>query len=299
MKKLEIENLSVYLKRSDKEKQLLKNIDFNIKEGEHIGIIGESGSGKTLFISFILGLLENSEWRINGIAKMKGLTFSLVPQDSRNSFNPMMNIEDHFFEILHNIKSKVEIREKIVEVLKKMYIEDPERVLKCYPFQLSGGMLQRVSIALAILIEPDILIADEPTTALDYITQNEILFLLNDLKKNRKTSIIVISHDFKVMEKIVDKVYVMYKGEVVEESSLNNIVSSPKHPYTNLLLSSIPKFSKEKGKKLLEYGNRLDNKNKGCSFFSRCPIKKVICKYISPEVIDIKNHGKIKCRCIK
>ncbi|MGL5088722.1 MAG: ABC transporter ATP-binding protein [Cetobacterium sp.] len=257
MKILEIKNLSIYLK----DVELLKNINFEVSVGESIGIVGESGSGKTLLISYMLSLLHDSKWRIKGLIKHKNLKFAFIPQDSKNAFNPLLNIENHFFEIFYKKNSKSEVREKVIEIFKKMYIETPERILKCYPFQLSGGVLQRIAIALAILKEPDILIADEPTTALDLITQNEILYLLNSLK-NSKTSILIISHDFKVIEAIAEKVYVMSKGEIIESNSLKNILQNSEKKYTKELLSSIPRFlPKDKKESFYNEKKILDLKN--------------------------------------
>ena len=257
-KLLEVKNLRTEFKRDKTWVTAVNNVSFSIQPGEILGLVGESGCGKSVTSLSIMKLLarnskiSNGEILLNGkdllkedkkgMRKIRGREVAMIFQEPMNSLNPCMRIEKQLTEaiLLHNNFSKEEAHNRAFEVLKSVGIPEPDMTLKSYPHQLSGGMCQRVMIAMAMSCEPELLIADEPTTALDVTIQAQILELINDIKKKRNLSVLFITHDLGVVANVADRVAVMYAGKIVEYGTTDDIFFHPKHPYTWALLSSMP-----------------------------------------------------------
>lgn len=262
MKKiLEIDDLKFYFKLEE-DKSIVKAVDgvtFDMYEGETLGIVGESGSGKSVTTMAIMGIvpmppgfIEGGEIRFQGdnlfsmdpdkLRNMRGSDMSVIFQEPMTSLNPVLTIGDQLTEVLffHQKLSKKDAKAKAIGMLEKVGIAGPERVYNGYPHNLSGGQRQRVVIAMALLCEPKLLIADEPTTALDVTIQAEILKLLKDIKDEFKTSTIFITHDLGVIAEVADRVVVMYRGKVMEVATIDDLFDNPIHPYTVGLMNSMP-----------------------------------------------------------
>lgn len=259
MSLLEVKNLHTYF---DTRRGIVKAVDgisFTLEKGETLGIVGESGSGKSQTAMSILRLFEPNQYIHEGqiffegveISKLpekdllhiRGNSISMIFQEPMSSLNPVFTVKKQMNEVLklHQGMTEEEATKKSYEMLKAVKIENPDRVLRSYPFQLSGGMSQRVMIAMALACNPKILIADEPTTALDVIIQAEILKLMNDLKKDFETAIMFITHDLGVIANMADRVIVMHGGKVVESAPIKTIFTKPYHPYTKRLLAAFLK----------------------------------------------------------
>ena len=266
-KLLEVKNLRTEFKRDKTWVTAVNNVSFSIQPGEILGLVGESGCGKSVTSLSIMKLLarnskiSNGEILLNGkdllkedkkgMRKIRGREVAMIFQEPMNSLNPCMRIEKQLTEaiLLHNNFSKEEAHNRAFEVLKSVGIPEPDMTLKSYPHQLSGGMCQRVMIAMAMSCEPELLIADEPTTALDVTIQAQILDLMKDLQKKTGMGIIFITHNLGVVADICDKVSVMYAGKIVEIGTAEEIFYTPRHPYTWGLLSALPAFA-DKGQTL-------------------------------------------------
>ena len=316
---LEVHDLQIKLKK-DKNNMVpaVDNVSFSMKKGKTLGIIGESGSGKSLTCMGIMGLLDRKIWDIKGsiflegneidISNRKSMSglcgnkIALIIQNPMSAFNPVITIGAHFYETMNKSgrkKSRKEIEEKAAELLQKMHIRDPHAVLRSYAFQLSGGMLQRIMIALALAVEPDILIADEPTTALDLSVRNEILKILKELQKQYKMTILIVSHDLSVIRELSDDIAVMYAGNFVEYGTADEILKNPEHPYTKGLFMSRPAFSKDRLIMMEGQPPALEERGKGCGFYPRCPVKTEECKKygIQPELYGDRHV--VNCMKIK
>lgn len=250
---LEVKNLSVILQQKKGEKLLVDDVSFTLKQGECLGILGESGSGKSLTVKSILGLLDRSfkmegQALFNGkdllkeskenLRQMRGKNITMVLQNPMTCFDPLCRINDQITETFatHLNYSKDEIYKLAIEVLKRMLIHDPEEVMEKYPHQLSGGMLQRVMIGIAMALKPDLLVADEPTTAIDAITQFEILEEFMRIKNSKKTSMLFITHDLGAISRIADHIIVMNSGKIVDRGDFTHILNNATDPYTKLLI---------------------------------------------------------------
>lgn len=260
---LEIKNLNVRFKKNKNiYLDIVKNINFSVKKGECVGILGESGSGKSITMRALIGILSNSfdisgDVIFNGknisggskeeLRKYRGNKISMIMQNPMICFDPLYRIEDQIKEswLAHRNMGKKDIKIKSLELLEKMNISNGEEVLKKYPHQLSGGMLQRIMIGIAISMEVDLLIADEPTTAIDAITQQEIIKELKYIKDNSDMGMIFITHDLNVISKIADRIIVMNKGEIVDEGSYEYIMNNSEDEYTKQLVNSRNEFIKE------------------------------------------------------
>lgn len=256
MSLLEVKNLHTYFDTRRGVVKAVRGISFSVEEGRTLGIVGESGSGKSQTAMSILQLFEPnqriadgqilyngevlSEFKEEQLMKIRGNDISMIFQEPMTSLNPVFTVEFQISEVLmlHQGLSKQEASARAKEMLDSVKIPNSETVLKQYPHQLSGGMSQRVMIAMALACQPKILIADEPTTALDVIIQAEILNLMNDLKREFKTSILFITHDLGVINEMADDVIVMYKGKIVEQGTVDQIFEHPLHPYTRRLLDA-------------------------------------------------------------
>ncbi len=264
-KLLEIKNLSVDIGSA----HILKNISLSVAEGEFVALVGESGSGKTMTSLSIMHLLPESAQIKSGeisfsseeilnipsrqFRKISGKEISMIFQEPMTSLNPLIKVGKQIEEsgLIHGM-TREQAAQKKEELMKLSGFTDTKRVSSSYPHELSGGMKQRVMIASSLMNTPKLLIADEPTTALDVSTQEEIIGILRSLKQNSSTSMLLITHDFSVVKKLCSRVYVMFEGRIVEENTTEQIFKSPKHPYTKALIDSIPDFSK-RGKELPVY----------------------------------------------
>ena len=292
------------------EVKALNDVSIHLKEGEVLGIVGESGSGKSVTAYSLMGLtaypgkliggtLEFNGHRIdemteNQMRKIRGEEISIIFQDPMTSLNPVYTIGNQICEmiLLHTNKSKREARERAKELLTLVGINEPEKRLKQYPHELSGGMRQRVMIAIALACEPKLLIADEPTTALDVTIQAQILELMMELKEKLGMAIIMITHDLGVVASMCDRIAVMYAGKVVEYGTTEDIFYNPSHEYTKGLLRSIPKLNEKEHSRLVPIeGSPVDmlNPPAGCPFAPRCDSCMKICLRQMPEYTDISD----------
>ncbi len=304
------ENISVSLTEGERRVKVLRDVSLSLPFGGCVGMVGESGCGKSLLCRALLGILPGRKWTVEGRAFLKGgeiplgddkemdrfrgKCISMIVQNPMDAFDPRMTVEAHFLEGVH-WRERGRMREKALRELERMRIREPWRVMKCYPFQLSGGMLQRVLIALSLLGGPEVLIADEPTTALDAAVQSEILSLLKGLQKERKLSILLVSHDLDVICGIADELSVMYAGEIVEQGEEKAVRARPLHPYTQGLFRSRLTFSKEKLWAMEGQPPAPGTAAGGCLFGPRCTVKKEICGFAPPPFREAEpGHF---CRC--
>lgn len=259
MSLLEVKNLKTYFETRKGLVKAVDGISFALENGKTLGIVGESGSGKSQTAMSIIKLFAKNQRIVDGsitfngqtlsdmtekeLQKLRGNEISIIFQEPMSSLNPVFNVRYQLVEViqLHQKLSKAEAYEKAYEMLKAVQISDPQRVLKAYPHQLSGGMSQRVMIAMALACNPKLLIADEPTTALDVITQAKILTLMNDLKKEFNTGILFITHDLGVVSQMVDDVVVMHGGKIVEQAPVKTLFKNAQHPYTKRLIAAFLK----------------------------------------------------------
>ncbi len=312
MSLLNINELKVYYFTKRGVVRAVDGVSLSISRGEVLGLVGESGSGKSTLGISLLGLIPPPGRIVGGsivfdgveltklsddeFAKIRGKRISMIFQDPMTSLNPLMKIGDHLMEtiMVHENVSKNEARERSIKALEEVGIP-PER-FNDYPHQFSGGMRQRVMIALAILLNPDLIIADEPTTALDVIVQAQIIDLLNNLRKRHNMSILLISHDIGVVSEIADKIAVMYAGHLVEMADANKILGDPLHPYTSALLRAVPLIESKSEKLCYIPGSPPDlvKPPRGCRFHPRCPYAKDICRTREPRTVNIKDHI-VKC----
>ncbi|MBR5265293.1 MAG: ABC transporter ATP-binding protein, partial [Clostridia bacterium] len=282
----------------------VEDVSFKVYEGETVGIVGESGSGKSVTSMSVMRLIEAPSGKIESgkimfdgknllelsekeMQKVRGHEISMIFQEPTTSLNPTKLCGDQIAEslIIHQGKSKDEAHKMAVEMLRLVGIPLPEQRAREYPHQLSGGMRQRVMIAIALACSPKLLIADEPTTALDVTIQAQILKLMRELKEKMGMSIMLITHDLGVVAEMSERVIVMYLGKIVEEAEAVELFKNPKHPYTMGLMKSIPTLDTPKGKLYTIEGfiATADNKPSGCGFHPRCPYAMEICKTKTPE----------------
>ncbi len=298
------------------EVKALNDVTLQMKKGEVLGIVGESGSGKSVTAYSIMGLTASNGKIIGGsvvfnghqidkmtekeIRHIRGKEVSIIFQDPMTSLNPVYTIGNQLAEavMLHSDKSKADAYEKAVELLFLVGINEPKKRIKQYPHELSGGMRQRVMIAMALSCEPELLIADEPTTALDVTIQAQILELMQDLKQKLDMGIILITHDLGVVASMCDHIAVMYAGEIVEYGTADDIFYNPRHEYTKGLLRSIPKFHEHEYSRLVPIeGQPVDlmNPPKGCPFAPRCESCMKICLSTKPEKTEFDGVHYSKC----
>ncbi|SCY23900.1 ABC transporter ATP-binding protein [Alkaliphilus peptidifermentans] len=313
---LKIENLEIKAKSKNAIVTILDNISFSLKPGQTLGIVGESGCGKSITALSILGLLNKhisitggkisfrekvlSTMKEKELRKICGREIGMIFQEPMTALNPLLTIGRQLAEPLrtHLEMSKREAHSQSIELLNDVGIKEPEKVLKCYPYELSGGMRQRVLIAIAISCNPLLLIADEPTTALDVTVQAQVLRIMKRLIKEKSMSMLLISHDLGVISQMCERVIVMYSGEIVEEDTTENIINNPKHPYTKKLLLSAKELVE--GRKNLTIVNgsvpRPEEIIIGCKFAARCEERKPLCMNVRPP-ITLKLHGSGRVKC--
>lgn len=312
---LNIKNLNVRFKVNKNYVYAVNGISLDVNKGETVSLIGESGSGKSVTAYSISGLLpippgEITEGEINfentnliklnskKLNKIRGNDISIIFQNIDEVLNPNIKIGYQIAEplIIHENMNKQDALEKSMDMLRKVDMPNPNETINFYPHQLSGGMKQRVMIAIALINNPKLLIADEPTTALDVTVQAEILELLKKIKKEYDMSILFITHDLGVAYEISDKIAIMYAGEILEKGTTEIITKNPMHPYTKDLIKCIPRINKSE-KRLYSIKGSVSQITKpisGCCFYDRCSYKMDICKEEKPEVRNIDNHL-IKC----
>lgn len=317
-KLLEVKNLSVSYFTYAGEVQSVRGISFDVKKGKTTALVGESGCGKSVTAKSLMGLIEKpgkvkpeskilyQGKELTGYTEKEWNTFrgkecSMVFQDALVSLNPTMKVGKQIAENLKNHESglsKEEIYRRSLEMLKQTGVPDPEGCMKKYPHELSGGMRQRVMIACAMVTHPQLLIADEPTTALDVTIQAQIIALMEELQEQLGMSIIIITHDLGVVADMADEIIVMYAGEIVERGTARDIFYHQQHPYTWALLQSVPRIDDEDKSILTTIeGNIPDmiKPPKGCSFCTRCPYAMEICEEQKPEVTKITEEHSAAC----
>lgn len=315
---LEVNNLNIYFKTEDKKHSThaVRNFSFTISEGEMLGVVGESGSGKSITNLALMGLLPDTaevtadRLKFNGknllslsdreFTKIRGNEIAMIFQDPMSALNPYLTVEYQLCETImaHNHISKQEAKKRSIELLKKVGITSPEDRLKSYPFELSGGMAQRVMIAMAISSNPKLLIADEPTTALDVTIQKQILNLLKELQVKNNMAIILVTHDLGIVAQYADRIQVMYAGELVESASAHRIINDPLHPYSRGLLHSRPDGEKIPPKSKLPsiagIVPQFSHRPSGCQFHPRCAYKTSECEE-NQILLTIKDDRTYRC----
>lgn len=313
---LKVEGLQVQFQTKKGVNTSVDGVSFSIGKGEILGIVGESGCGKSVTSLSILQLLgtnakiSQGSIKLSGrellglseeeMCKIRGNEIAMIFQDPMTALNPTLTIGEQLIEplVIHQGYSKADARKEAVEVLKKVGIAAPEKRMKEYPHQLSGGMRQRVMIAMAVSCAPKLLIADEPTTALDVTIQAQILELMKELQKKTKMGIIFITHNLGVVADICDKVSVMYAGKIVEQGPVDDIFYAPAHPYTMGLLRSMPRVDAESYERLIPIeGTPVDmlNPPEGCPFAPRCEKCMKICLKKMPPYVEVGENHRSAC----
>lgn len=301
---LEVKDLHISFDTYAGELKAVRGVDFHLRKGEALAIVGESGSGKSVTSKSIMRLIPDPPGRIvkgevlfegkdlvklreKEMQTIRGSEISMIFQDPMTSLNPTMTVGKQIVEglVKHQRLGKIEAKQRALELLKLVGIPNPEIRVNQYPHQFSGGMRQRVVIAVALACNPKVLIADEPTTALDVTIQAQILDLMKDLQKQMDTAIIIITHDLGVVANIAQRVAVMYAGNIIETGTVDEIFYQPKHPYTWGLLASMPKLHTKKGELVAIAGTPPDlvSPPLGCSFAPRCPYVMEVCVSYMPD----------------
>jgi oligopeptide/dipeptide ABC transporter ATP-binding protein len=314
MKLLKVSDLTVTLATSNGDAQAVRNLSFELGYGEILGIAGESGSGKTMTALSLLGLLPHKGRATGSVffdgreilssskreyRDIRGKDIAMIFQDPMTSLHPMLTVETQLTEHLrhHRKLSKDSARQSALALLDTVKIPDPAAALRAHPVQFSGGMRQRIAIAMALACEPKLLIADEPTTALDVTVQAGILKLLHQLRDERKLSIMIITHDLGVLSSLTDRLMIMYAGSEVESGVTSDLLKKPRHPYTQGLISALPGLSQ--GGKLLTsipgMPPELGNFAPGCAFNPRCSFSQSSCSQSLPPALNISETHRIYC----
>ena len=311
---IEVNHLSVTFYNGKDENHAVQDVTFRIKKGEVLGIVGESSSGKSVSAMSIMQLIPYPPGKITGgeiifkgenlldkteeeMMKIRGNQISVIFQEPMTSFNPLYTIGSQIEEaiVLHQKKSRKEAEQMAIDLLREVGISFPEKRVKEYPHQMSGGMLQRAMIAMALSCNPQLLIADEPTTALDVTIQAQILDLIRKLQSEREMSIMMITHDLGVIAEVAKYVVVMYAGRVVEEATVESLFEKPLHPYTKGLMKSIPKIGNHEKLYMIPFKSGANKIKTGCRFCPRCEYAMDICSEKEPELFEIDNGRKIRC----
>ncbi|GGB39047.1 dipeptide transport ATP-binding protein DppD [Lentibacillus populi] len=312
---LQVKNLEVQFKTGKKRLKAVRDISFSVKRGETLCIVGESGSGKSITSLSILGLLPTngeitkgsirlSKQELVGLPekefqKIRGNEISMIFQEPMTALNPTFTIGFQLREplMIHRKLSEETANKECISLLKRVGIPDPAKKLKQFPHELSGGMLQRVMIAIALACEPNLLLADEPTTALDVTIQAQILDLIDDLKKQMGMGVVFVTHDMGVVAEIADQVMVIYAGEIAEIGDVDSIFNNPQHPYTKGLLGAVPNVDEKEHELNIIPGSmpNLDDQISGCRFHPRCPYAMDVCRKKSPPAFRVSDGRQSKC----
>lgn len=316
---LQIRNLKTYFYTEDGVVRAVDGVDLDVYPGEVLGLVGESGCGKSVTSLSIMrliappGRITEGEILLNGVnllglpenemIKVRGNRISMIFQQPQTALNPVFRVNDQIGEVLniHQDFGKEAGRARAVELLKMVGIPDAERRAESYPHELSGGMAQRVMIAMALACVPEVLIADEPTTALDVTIQAQILDLIGEMREQMGTSVILITHDLGVIAEMAERVAVMYAGEIVEQADVNSLFEQPLHPYTQGLIGSIPVLGEIKERLDVIPGSvpNLVNLPPGCRFAPRCAAREKfglkICTEVKPDLMEVKPGHSVRC----
>ena len=313
---LTIENLKVEFKTYGGSVQAVRGASFQLFKGETLAIVGESGCGKSVTSNAIMGLIPNPPGTVKAekimfkdkdlstftkkqFREIQGKDISMIFQDPMTALNPTLTIGEQLTEGLktHKKISSADAKKKAIEMLKLVGLSNPEDRLKQYPHQFSGGMRQRIVIAIALICEPELLIADEPTTALDVTIQAQILELFAEIQQRTGVSIILITHDLGVVAKIADRIAVMYAGQVIEIGTKRDIFYNPQHPYTQGLLNSVPRLDllEEELKPIDGTPPDLFAPPPGCAFAARCPKAMIVCNKVEPDTTAINEFHQVSC----
>lgn len=320
---LEVDNLKTYLPLEEGLLKAVDGVSFSIGRGETMGLVGESGCGKSMTVRTIMRLAPNfaeisgdvTYHKLNGekinitqlpphgaqIRSIRGGDISMIFQEPMTSFSPLHTIGNQITEAIqvHRTQDKKEARDIAIDMLGRVGMSNPQQRIDEYPHQLSGGMRQRAMIAMALSCEPSLLIADEPTTALDVTVQAQVLKLMRDLQDEFGMSILYITHDLGVIARTVQNVAVMYLGRIVEYTDVDSLFYNPKHPYTSALIKSIPKIGKKSRGRLESIQGAVPvpiNRPIGCGFFPRCPVAiKGLCDRVDPPLIQVDDGHKAAC----
>ena len=310
---LEIKNLNISFQLEDELARAVHGVDLTLEKGKVLGIVGESCCGKSVTAMSIMKLLpsnaiiESGEILYNGInllnlsakemQKIRGSKISLIPQDPLTSLNPLYTVGEQIIETIeyHRGISRKEATQIAIETLRSVKIPEPENRLNDYPHQFSGGMRQRAIIAMSLCCNPDLIIADEPTTALDVTVQAQILDLIKQLQAERGTSLIFITHDLGVIAEFCNHVAVMYAGRIVEYAQVEDIFKNPLHPYTKGLLESLPSPDKEVLNVIPGQPPAITENLSGCVFHPRCPYRMEICDKVDPVLTTKENNQQVYC----
>ena len=312
---LSVRNLKTSFFTHVGEVKAVRGISFDVNQGEVLGIVGESGSGKSVTSLSIMGLLQHPGRVVDGeiffqdqdilsygkrrMRRVRGKEIAMIFQDPMTSLNPVYTVGNQIMEMLqeHEDIGKGEAKRRAIEMLRMVGIPSPEKRIHNYPHEFSGGMRQRAMIAIALACSPKLLIADEPTTALDVTIEAQILEIIKDLKEKYHTAIMLITHNFGLVAEVADRIAVMYAGEVVEWGDVFEIFEQPKHPYTRLLMQALPRRTKKEGRLQTIDGSvpRILDQKPGCRFANRCPMASERCFAQTPETAMVSpTHG---CRC--
>lgn len=316
-KLLEVNNLTTTFKTERGPMKAVDGVSFYVNSGELMAIVGESGCGKSVTVQSIMRLYDekttasyNGEIKMNGedllklpikkMQKIRGNDIAMVFQDALSALNPILTVGSQIEESLkiHTDLNKKQRKERAIELLKLVGINSPQERVNQYSFEFSGGMRQRSMIATALACEPRLLIADEPTTALDVTIQAQIMDLIVDLNKKMNMGVILITHDLAVVAQTCSRVVVMYLGQIVEEADVNSLFDNPLHPYTSGLIKSIPQIDGERPERLYMIKGTvplLSQIPKGCRFAPRCPYATDRCKNEMPELVSVNESQKVRC----
>jgi oligopeptide/dipeptide ABC transporter ATP-binding protein len=310
---LSVQNLTVVFPTEDGLASAVNDLSFSIAPQEVLGLVGESGCGKSMTSLAILGLVPKPGYISSGeiafegknlvtlsdkaLQKIRGAQIALIPQDPLTSLNPVYTIGNQLCEVimLHQGVNQRDAQKRAIELLDLVRLPNASARIQDYPHQFSGGMRQRVMIAMALSCNPKLLIADEPTTALDVTVQAQILSLMKDVQKEFKTAIILITHDLGVVAEMAHRVAVMYAGRIVEEAPVHTLFKNPLHPYTQGLINSLPKPNRERLEPIQGQPPSLTEIPEGCSFEPRCPKRMDICTTVFPAVTAFEQNQSVCC----
>ncbi|MFO8241295.1 MAG: ABC transporter ATP-binding protein [Dissulfuribacterales bacterium] len=295
----------------------VRDLSFSVKKGENVCLVGESGCGKSVTALSLLGLLASPPFNLRSgkivfegvdlmdltpgqLCSIRGKKIAMIFQEPMTALNPVFTIGDQISEAIttHIRLSKRQVRERIIELLRQVGMPAPEERITAYPHQLSGGLRQRAMIAMSLACQPKLLIADEPTTALDVTIQAQILEVLNRLRKQHDLGLLLITHNLGVVAQIAHRVIIMYAGKIVEEALIDDLFENPLHPYTQGLLDSVPYGMPPGSKRLISIPGHvpaLDSIPSGCAFQDRCPRAMDICRKIEPEDLRLENNRRVSC----
>ena len=312
---LKVDNLSTWFYTDDGIVKAVNDVSFSLNKGHTLGIVGESGCGKSITSLSVMRLIDSPPGKIVGgkilfkgedllakseeeMRRVRGKRIAMIFQEPMTSLNPVYTVGRQIEEalLIHETMTKKEAKRRALEMLRLVRIPLPEKRFDEYPHQLSGGMRQRVMIAIALACSPELLICDEPTTALDVTIQAQILALIDELKEKTGTSVIMITHDLGVISEITDEVLIMYAGEIVEYAPKAQLFKNPLHPYTQGLIACVPKLGCDSDRLQTIEGTvpSFDDMPAGCTFWPRCPFAESICKEKKPPLIDCGNRT-VRC----